>query len=30
VQASLLINSRGHSPSANQILIDAFDKAWSN
>jgi hypothetical protein len=29
VQASLLINSRGHSPSANGILIDAFDKAWS-
>jgi CubicO group peptidase (beta-lactamase class C family) len=29
VQASLLINSRGHSPSAKQILIDAFDKAWT-
>jgi CubicO group peptidase (beta-lactamase class C family) len=29
VQASLLINSRGHSPAAKQILIDAFDKAWS-
>ena len=30
VQASLLINSRGHSPSAKQVLIDAFDKAWNN
>jgi hypothetical protein len=30
VQASLLINSRGHSPSAEGILINAFDKAWSN
>jgi D-alanyl-D-alanine carboxypeptidase len=30
VQASLLINSRGHSPSANRILIDAFDQAWGN
>ncbi len=29
IQASLLINSGGHSPSAKGILVDAFDSAWS-